>query len=62
MKAAREEKGMSQRALSEAVGVHPMTIHRFESGERLLDVLELVDIARALEIDPVTLFRLALGD
>lgn len=53
---------MSQRALSEAVGVHPMTIHRFESGERLLDVLELVDIARALEIDPVTLFRLALGD
>lgn len=60
VKAAREGKGTSQRGLSVAIGAHPMTLHRFESGERLMDVLELVDVARALEIDPVELFKAML--
>ena len=57
VKAAREEKGVSQRGLSVAIGAHPMTLHRFERGERMLDFLEIVDIARALGMEPVELFR-----
>lgn len=51
---------MSQRALSKAVGLYPMSIMSFEQGARELSVLELIDVAKALEMDPVTLFRATL--
>ena len=60
--AQRIERGVSQRALSGMLGVHPLTIARFERGERSLDVVELMDIARALDIDPVALFKAGLGE
>ena len=60
VKAAREAAGVSQRGLSVAIGAHPMTIHRLERGERTLDFLEIVDIALALGMEPVDLFRAAV--
>ena len=62
VKAAREERAMSQRALSKAVGLYPMSIMSFERGERELTVLELIDIAKALGVDPIELFRAAAED
>ena len=53
---------MSQRSLSKAVGLYPMSIMSFERGERELSVLELVDIARTLDVDPVDLFKAATGE
>lgn len=60
--AARAEWGLSQRKLSERLGLHPLTIARFERGERMLDVLELLDIAAALETDPVLLLKACLEE
>jgi transcriptional regulator with XRE-family HTH domain len=44
------------------MGLHPMTVFRLESGQRNLDVAELIDIARILEVDPRELFGAALSD
>jgi transcriptional regulator with XRE-family HTH domain len=52
VEAAREEAGLSQRELSRRLGLHEMTIMRFANGERMLDILEFVDIARALGRKP----------
>jgi hypothetical protein len=39
-----------------------MTIHLIESNERGIDVAELVDIAKALGLDPVEMMRLATAE
>lgn len=44
----RSKAGLSQRALSEKLGMHPMVIGKIERGERSVSVLELVLIARVL--------------
>ena len=59
--AARTARGVSQRALSGMLGVHPLTIARLERGERSLDVIELMDIATALGMDPVELLQAGIG-
>ncbi|MXP29823.1 helix-turn-helix domain-containing protein [Porphyrobacter algicida] len=50
--ARRAELGMSQQQLGDKLGLHRQFISRVELGERRLDVVELVDIARALDLDP----------
>ena len=54
------EAGVSQRELSRHLGLHEMTMMRFANGERMLDVLELIDVARALGVSPAQLLRNAL--
>lgn len=48
LKAARLEKGLSQRALSQRIGVPQSHISRIESGQVDLKTSSLVEIARAL--------------
>ena len=51
LKAAREAKGLSQRALSERVGVPQSHISKIESGGVDLRLSSLVEMARALDLE-----------
>lgn len=46
---------MTQAELAIKLGLHKQFVSRVELGERRLDVIELVDFARALGIDPASL-------
>ena len=50
---ARSDAGFSRRALSLRLGKHPTFIARLERGERLVEVVELLEICHILGIDPV---------
>lgn len=49
---ARQERGLSIRALAEKLEVNHSAVQRIESLERRLDVNEFVIYCRALEVDP----------
>jgi transcriptional regulator with XRE-family HTH domain len=53
---AREKAGMTQRDLAAALKRPRSFVSRFESGERRLDVVEFVAVAKALKVDPIELF------
>ncbi len=50
--AARKERGWSQDSLATKLGRHQQFVSRYELGERRLDAVEFVDVARALDLDP----------
>lgn len=49
---ARNSIGLSQATLAQRLGCHQSLVARIESGQRRIDVPELVILARALETDP----------
>lgn len=49
---ARKAAGLSQGALADRLYRHQQFVSRYETGERRLDVVEFIDIAHALSIDP----------
>ena len=57
---ARRSAGLSQRELSEHLGEAVNYVQRIESGERGLQVSEFIEIARAIGMDPIELFRRCL--
>ncbi len=57
LRSAREKAGLSQRALAELLDVHHSWVAKVEIGERRLDVVEFIGLARAIGVDPVRLFR-----
>jgi transcriptional regulator with XRE-family HTH domain len=57
VRAAREATGMSQEALSEAVGVHRTLIGTIERGEVGPTLTTIVRIAEGLSVDPADLVR-----
>lgn len=57
----RAERGLSQRHLSSKLGWHPMTIGKIERGDRSVAVIELIHIARILQVDPLQMLGDALG-
>lgn len=50
IKAAREELGLTQRALARQADRTETSIHKIESGVQRVDMVELLDIAKALRI------------
>jgi transcriptional regulator with XRE-family HTH domain len=52
---ARQSKGRTQRWLAAAVGKPPSFIAKIENGERRVDLVEFIAIARALGFEPSTL-------
>jgi transcriptional regulator with XRE-family HTH domain len=52
---ARRQAQLSQRQLAGKLGVPPNWIQRIESLERRVDVAEFIAIARALDVDPLSL-------
>ena len=55
--AARHRSGVRQQALAEKLGRPQSFIAKYEGGERRIDVVEFIAIARALSADPIKLFR-----
>ncbi|MCA6063774.1 helix-turn-helix domain-containing protein [Thalassolituus marinus] len=56
--ANRQARGMSIRALAEALGITTTAVHRVESLERRLDVFEYVQFCHALDVDPAEGIRM----
>jgi ribosome-binding protein aMBF1 (putative translation factor) len=54
---ARENAGLTQWQLSERLKRPQSYVSKFERGERRLDVVEFLDVARALRVDPLDLLR-----
>ena len=52
MVAARKAAGLSQHELAVRLKTTQTVIARIEIGERRIDVIEFIDLARALRIDP----------
>ncbi|UXY09684.1 helix-turn-helix domain-containing protein [Kosakonia sp. ML.JS2a] len=52
LKKARKERGITQVQLAEALGRPQSFIAKIESGERRLDVVEFVHLARLVGLDP----------
>jgi len=49
---ARKAAGLSQHELAKRLKTSQTVIARIEIGERRIDVIEFIDLARALRIDP----------
>lgn len=55
---ARKRLGLSQASLGALVNQRQQYVSKYESGERRLDVIEFLDVAKALHLD----WRGLLGD
>jgi transcriptional regulator with XRE-family HTH domain len=55
--AARRETGVRQQELAKKLGRPQSFVAKYEGGERRIDVVEFVAIARALGQDPIKMFR-----
>jgi len=51
LRALRNEAGLTQEALAERLKLPQSFVSKYESGERLLDVLELRRVCRVLKMD-----------
>lgn len=56
--AARNRAKLSQQTVAERLGTHQSFVAKYEGGERRLDVVEFVLIARAIGADPMRIVRL----
>ncbi len=54
---ARKEKELSQAALAEKLGRLQTFVSKYERGERRLDVVEFLEVAAALGLDPHKVLR-----
>ena len=54
---ARKSQGLSQGALAEKLGRVQTFVSKYERGERRLDVVELLDVTEALQLDTSQLIR-----
>jgi transcriptional regulator with XRE-family HTH domain len=55
--AAREKAQLTQQQLADRLGKPQSFIAKYEGGERRIDVIEFLAIARALDADPARLIR-----
>ena len=60
--AARKAAGLKQAELADRLGQPQSFVSKFERGERRLDVVELIIIARALGVDEVGLISDIAGN
>lgn len=54
---ARKAKRLSQASLADRLGWLQTVVSKYERGERRLDLVEFLDVAGALEIDPHKIIR-----
>jgi transcriptional regulator with XRE-family HTH domain len=51
----RAERGMKQMQLATAIGLEPTILSKIETGERCLDLRELVALSQTLDVEPDSL-------
>jgi len=56
--AKREAMGITQADLANQMGEYQSFVARLESGQRRIDVIELLELSRFLSFDPVKAIRL----
>ena len=54
---ARDKAGLTQQKLAGRLKKHQSFVAKYEGGERRIDVLEFITIARAMGADPVRLLK-----
>ena len=54
---ARKAKHMTQARVAAKLGKPQSFVAKYETGERRLDVVEFLDVAEAIGIDPATVLR-----
>jgi transcriptional regulator with XRE-family HTH domain len=54
---ARKEKDVSQQALAIRLAKPQSFISSYENGQRRIDVLELIEICRGLQVEPQKVFE-----
>lgn len=54
---ARKSKHLTQVELGERLGKNQVWVSKYEAGSRKLDVIEFVDVAKAIGADPCRLLR-----
>lgn len=57
LRAARKGAGLTQQELAEKLRRPQSFVAKYENGERRIDVVEFVALARALDVSSVTLLR-----
>ena len=57
LKDIRNKRGLTQATVAERLAKPQSFVAKYESGERRLDVIEFLDVAAALGVQPVTLLR-----
>lgn len=55
--AARRKAGLTQHEVAERLGRPQSFVAKVEGGERRLDVIEFIELTRALGVDPVRLIK-----
>lgn len=55
--ASRREAGLTQADLAKRLGLVPSWVAKVEIGERRLDLVEFVTVARAMKVEPAVLFE-----
>ena len=55
--AARKRAGLTQAEVAELLGRPQSFVAKYEGGERRLDVIELIEVSRALNADPARIVR-----
>ncbi len=55
--AARKHAGLTQTIVAERLGRPPSFVAKIELGDRRLDVLEFLEVARVIGFDPADLLR-----
>lgn len=58
----RMAAGLSQTELAAMLGKHQSYISKVESGERGIDVVEFVELVRAIGADPLRVLRMVLQE
>jgi transcriptional regulator with XRE-family HTH domain len=56
--AKREAAGLTQTQLAERLGEYQSFVARLESGQRRIDVIELIELAGVLAFDPAKAIRI----
>lgn len=59
--AARKKAGMTQAEVAEVLGRPQSFVAKYEGGERRLDVIEFILVARVLGADPARIMRTLEG-
>lgn len=53
LRQTRKDAGLTQQVVADRLGVPQSFVAKYEGGERRLDVLEFIAIAKALGADPI---------
>ena len=55
--AARKKTGLTQQQVADALGTHQSYVAKVEGGKRRIDVIEFIELAKALGVVPSSLLK-----